>query len=644
MSLNLTIDDFDSFRFIKNVEVDSINSEVLKTVSRLDEKTQIEPYIRSSIFDINDTPHGPTEITDILTTRLRFNTKAKYAGFILKGKSFKKITAQHISHQIYRLKKIDGLEVAILAYTGTLLDQPQEQFISTCKEINCDYSVWNSYDLARLFISEGFICPRDGNIIEGSICSCGYNPKRESLNLFQEEAINELKLTHELNQERGLVILPTASGKTRVAAIDITNHSIKSVLYIAHTYEILETAKAEFELYFDEADLKILYSKNEISNLSRITFISIQLLNRNLSVLNQEQFDYIIIDEFHHAAARTYLKSIKYFKFKFLLGLTATPFRCDRKDITEICNGNIIVNYELKDGVITGILSPYHYFGYFDDVDYSKIKHDGVSYDIGDLEKALIIPERDKAIINKWKDKSLNKPTIGFCCSHKHAKRCCQNFNEEGIKSAVYISTTTSSERNEIIEAFKKGDLKIIFTVNVLNEGVDFPFVESLLFMRPTESKRIFLQQLGRGLRRFHGKTKTIVLDFIGNFKNAFKIIEYFGLTPELEDFDSIIRKPKNYKELFNLPLGCEIFFDEKVINVFSNQALLRENITNHNIHRILVQQFINLSLKLDRIPTWRDIDRNCIIDSSIYKMFYRRPQDLVDHNLDIMIERGILK
>lgn len=235
MATNLSIDDFDSFRFIKDVDEESIIPAVIKTVKNLDEKSQIEPYLRSTIFDINETPHGPTEIVDILTTKLKCLTNVRYSAFILKGKSFKTIKAKDISHQIYRLKKIQGLEVSVLAYTGNLLDQPQEEFVSTCIEIGCDYSIWNVYDLSRLFISEGIICPNDGNIIEGNICSCGYNPKKESLNLFQESAIKELKTTHDLNQSKGLIVLPTASGKTRVAAIDIMNHDFKCTLYIAHT-------------------------------------------------------------------------------------------------------------------------------------------------------------------------------------------------------------------------------------------------------------------------------------------------------------------------------------------------------------------------------------------------------------------------
>jgi superfamily II DNA or RNA helicase len=628
MSKLIKLENFTSFKFVKDFPLDEVNDSVLESVRQLNEKTELEPFIRSSIFDLNDTPHGPAEIVDILTTKISYDNKESYAALILKGKSFKTVKAKDISHQIYRLRKIAGLEIAILAYTNNILDQPQEEFVSTCKDIGIDYAIWNNFDIARILTSEGFICPKDGNKIDGNICECGYDPRKEELNIFQEEALKQLGTSHALNQKYGLVVLPTGSGKTRVAVKDIENTKPTRVIYIAHTHEILIGAKREFSSVFKKSEIKHHKSKDDLTDWAKVNLVTVQLLNQHLNSIKKDSFDYVVIDEFHHAAAKSYRKIQESLDFEFLLGLTATPFRSDRADLTALCENNIIVNYELRDGIDFGILSPYHYYGCFDDVNYSELRHNGISYDVRDLEKALIIPEREQAIISKWNERALNKPTIGFCCSQKHAERSAEIFTASGIPSETYLSYTTEEEREQKIKRFTNGDIKIIFTVDVFNEGVDFPFVECLMFLRPTESKRIFLQQLGRGLRRFHGKSKAIVLDFIGNFVNAYRIVEYFGLSPD--EFEEVVFRigtgsnHRSFKQIFNLPLGCEIAFDEQVINIFTNQIYDKSSINRHNIYRILVQQYLKVSQKLNRRARWADIDRNCIIGSEVYKIMFK--------------------
>src|SRR5205814_1817084 len=163
-------------------------------------------------------------------------------------------------------------------------------------------------------------------------------------------------------------------------------------------------------------------------------------------------------------------------------GLTATPFRGDRQNILQLCNNMIVVSYELRFGIETGVLCPYHYFGCFDDVDYSQINHNGSSYSIRDLERALIIPERDRAIIRKWREKVEDKSTVAFCCSIKHAERVAASFNAEGIPAAVYTSESDRPRRERMLSEFKAGAVSVLCVVDVLNEGADLPFVECLLF------------------------------------------------------------------------------------------------------------------------------------------------------------------
>jgi superfamily II DNA or RNA helicase len=164
----------------------------------------------------------------------------------------------------------------------------------------------------------------------------------------------------------------------------------------------------------------------------------------------------------------------------------------------------------------------------------------------------------------------------------------------------------------------------VVCVVDVLNEGADLPFIECLLFLRPTMSKRIFLQQLGRGLRKYTGKSHCVVIDFIGNFRNAYQIVEYHGLFPEEgEEQAADIRGIRNVKELFNLPLGCEVHFDERVIDIFSQQTLDPRNATRHNIGRILIYQYQKLQERLGHWPTRAEVDRTCLLHADFYKQVF---------------------
>lgn len=630
----IKVEEFECFRAVKEVPPSLINDQILSVVRNLDEKEELEPFIRSIIYDYNETPHGPAEIADIFTHRVTVNREQGMAAFILKGKSFKTVRPTHVAHQIYRLEKISGLKFAIFAATGIILDAVKEHFCTTAERQNCKYAIFDVTDLGRLFIAYGFLCPRDARRIIAGRCKCGYSPQNRILNVFQNEALKTLEEAHAIGQSAGLIILPPSSGKTRIAAEDSKKAKSKKVLYVAHTHEILDVAMSEFEAVYGKKNVRLHETETSLSELTTINIATIQLLQRHINRISSEQFDYLIIDEFHHAAANTYRKLIEKVEHSFLLGLTATPYRGDRQDILELCNNNIIVNYEMRTGIDIGILSPYHYFGCFDNVDYSKIKMKGNNYDIRDLEKALIIPERDEAIILKWKEKANEKPTIAFCCSRRHAERMAESFIKHGINAEVYLSDTVKEKRAALISDLQQGELKIICTVDVLNEGADFPFVECLLFLRPTESQRVFYQQLGRGLRKYVGKSHCIVIDFIGNFKNAYKLVEYQGLQPFKEESSNSFTWSKNPKDILNLPLGCTVNFDDKVLDIFAQQTLDPRTATRHNIGRILIYQYQKLCRRLRRIATKADVDRNLILNSDFYKQVFgswKKFEEIID-------------
>lgn len=624
MNLLVAIERFENFKEVRDFPIASIPSDVvpdlIQAVKILDEREEFEPWLRSILADGAQTPHGPAEIVDIFTHQVAIDGERGMAAFILKGKSFSTVKPADVAHQIYRLKKIDGLRFAIFAAPGTILDAAKEQFCSTCEEIGCHYSIFNGEDLVRLFVAYGFFCPRDASQIHNGRCrKCGYSPNKRILNLLQKEALEGLSIAHARAQKSGLIVLPPGTGKTRIAAEDAINAKAQRILYVAHTHEILDVALSEFEAKFGHENVGRIERSASLSNLKRVNVATIALLRRHLDKLNAGQFDYLIIDEFHHAAAASYRRVLEKLDPVFLLGLTATPFRGDQQNILKLCNNTIIVSHALRFGIETGVLCPFHYFGCFDDVDYSQIEHNGLAYSVRDLERALIIPERDQAIIAKWRKKVVSKPTIAFCCSISHAKRVAESFAAAGIRAVAYTSDIDWDQRKHLLNQFKAGSVCVLCVVDVLNEGADLPFVECLLFLRPTESKRIFLQQLGRGLRRYVGKAYCTVIDFIGNFKNANRIVEYQELLPFGDGEKHGPIGSYDLKNLLNLPLGCQVSFEDRVIELFYDQTLDSSFISNHNIRRVLVFQYDRLGQRLGRLPTKKDVDRNCVIGSDIY-------------------------
>ena len=248
---------------------------------------------------------------------------------------------------------------------------------------------------------------------------------------------------------------------------------------------------------------------------------------KNLERFSKDFFDYIVIDEAHHAAAPTYQRVLNYFNPRFLLGLTATPFRSDEKEILTSFDNHVFYQMDQEQAVSEGYLADINYIGYFDDIDYSNIRWNGNRYDIDDLNKKLMIESRDQSILKKYRDESVkNEKTIGFCTSIEHADYMANVFNKNGIRSvAIHSKSETSrsrfsnEERETLLKKFREDKFEVAFTVNMFNEGVDIPDVSTILMLRPTDSLTIFIQQIGRGLRLSDGKESLKVLDFIGNYR-----------------------------------------------------------------------------------------------------------------------------
>jgi superfamily II DNA or RNA helicase len=391
----------------------------------------------------------------------------------------------------------------------------------------------------------------------------------------QIEALYKLNRFREENGDKALVVAATGIGKTYLAAFD--SYDFNKVLFVAHREEILKQARASFEAVRPGADYGYFSSEHKDKE-SHILFASVQTLGKmeylNDSYFSPDYFDYIIIDEFHHAVADSYRNILNYFKPKFLLGLTATPERLDNKDVFVLCDYNIVYEARLKEVINKGWLVPFRYYGIYDDVDYSQVSYKNGKYDNLELEQALMINKRADIILNHYK-KYNTKRALGFCTSRNHAEYMAKYFNDNGVKSCSVVSGEgfdNSMERDEAISKLNKGDINVVFSVDMFNEGLDVPSVDLVMFLRPTESSTIFLQQLGRGLRKSPGKKYLNVLDFIGNYKKA-------NMIPFLLSGSSIERETsKESKRGMSLPKeedfpdDCIVDFDFRIIDIFKKQ------------------------------------------------------------------------
>jgi len=269
MGLLKRIEDFDGFSAVRRVSPESISGQLIEAVRKLDEREELEPYIRLIRHDPNETPHGPAEIADIFThpslldfgddvaaAKVSIQKLTGMAAFILKGRSFETVKPRDVAHQIYRLEKITGLAIAVFAASGTVLDAAKEQFVSTALRLGCNYSIFDAVDLARLFVAYGFLCPRDARKIISGRCACGYSPTNRLLNIFQKDALGALGHAHTSREPAGMIVLPPGSGKTRIAAEDALRANAEHGLYVAHAKEIVDVAQSEFEAVFGKQDVK----------------------------------------------------------------------------------------------------------------------------------------------------------------------------------------------------------------------------------------------------------------------------------------------------------------------------------------------------------------------------------------------------
>jgi superfamily II DNA or RNA helicase len=347
-------------------------------------------------------------------------------------------------------------------------------------------------------------------------------------NRMQKRAIENLERLRHSEEKKALVIAATGTGKTYMSAFDVKRYQPKKLLFVVHREEILKKAKETFEVFLPNEGLSFgLLTGNYKQKHADYVFATIQTLSNCYEEFDQKEFQYIIIDEAHHATSPSYEGVLNYFKPEFTLGMTATPERSDNGNVFDLFDNNVALEVRLHEALEDELVIPFHYFGITDieSVDLSDVHID----DIGEITKRLKVNERVDFIIEKMNFYGYDgekRKCLGFCASIEHANYMADEFNKRGYKSACLFGTHSSFQRELFINRLEddNDELEFIFTVDIFNEGVDIPSVNLVLMLRPTNSPIVFIQQLGRGLRKHVNKNFLTVLDFIGNHNKTFLI------------------------------------------------------------------------------------------------------------------------
>ncbi|MFI1705942.1 DUF3427 domain-containing protein [Streptomyces griseoruber] len=391
----------------------------------------------------------------------------------------------------------------------------------------------------------------------------------------QADMLERLRVEREVRgHQHNLLVAATGTGKTVMAALDYRNlhrqwggKNYPRLLFVAHRKEILKQSLRKYREVLDDASFGEVLFSGELPRDWQHVFASVQsLTDQRLDQFAPDHFDVIVVDEFHHATATTYRRVLNHFKPKQLLGLTATPERADGLNVQdEFFEGRIAAEMRLWEALDNDLLCPFHYFGVPDGTDLTRLNWRSGTYDqsqLGDLFSAD--HARARIVIKQVRDKvsdPTNMRALGFCVTRKHAHFMAKCFQDAGFKAAALDSESKPEVRDRVLSELKAGEIQAIFSVDLFNEGLDIPDVDTLLLLRPTSSATVFLQQLGRGLRRTPDKPVLTVLDFIGQHRAEFRFEEQFRAMTNLSR-NRLLEHAEHDFPL--LPSGCQIILEGK--------------------------------------------------------------------------------
>ena len=452
----------------------------------------------------------------------------------------------------------------------------------------------------------------------------------------QIEALCALENSRAEGSTKALVQAATGVGKTYLAAFDSKEY--KRVLFVAHREEILNQAAISFHNVRDSDDYGFFNGEEKTIDKS-VIFASVSTLGNdrylNADYFDTDYFDYIVVDEFHHAVNDQYRRIVDYFKPKFLLGLTATPERMDGRNIYELCDYNVPYEISLYEAINKGMLVPFHYYGIYDDTDYSKLHVVRGRYDEKELNETYIGNVHRHDLIYKYYCKYGSNRALGFCCSRAHAEEMAKEFCLRGTPAVAVYSDANgeySETRDVAIEKLRAGEIKVIFAVDMFNEGVDITSLDMVMFLRPTESPIVFLQQLGRGLRKSKGKDYLNVLDFIGNYEKAGKV-RFFLSGKRADSYD----KKSGCPSREDIPDDCLIDFDMRLIDLFNEMERKQKRLSD-----LINDEYYRVKDSLGHRPSRLELFTE--MDDEIYQLILKNSKaNVFKHYLDYLNELGEL-
>ncbi|HEL1611686.1 DEAD/DEAH box helicase [Streptococcus suis] len=561
----------------------------------------ISPYL-----DFND-PIAMKELLKLKNVQVRITPvnlqmHAKFYLFEQKDKQVIISGSSNLTHTALKVNYEWNVKLTS-THNGDFIQNAKEEFERIWeKSIVLDLEAINAYSVRRQTVI------KTATIQDESIASY-----QETIrpNKMQEQALEGLATVRKNGAQKALVISATGTGKTYLSAFDVKQYHPDRMLFIVHREQILQKSLKDFQkvLGFEDDEGCIYKSGMDISQ-KRYIFATIQTISRadNLQAFDPTSFNYILIDEVHKAGADSYKKVMSYFQPDFYLGMTATPERTDGQNIYELFDYNIAYEIRLQEALDNDMLCPFIYYGV------SDIKIDGQLIDEKATFSNLVSEQRVNHILEKIAYYGVSGEAVKgliFCSSVNEAKELEGQFNARGLRTRALSGEHSQEERQRVVQELENGNLDYILTVDIFNEGIDIPSVNQVVMLRNTQSSIIFIQQLGRGLRKHDSKEYVTIIDFIGNYQNNYLIpVALFGdQSMNKDNYRREVREPNILKGLTTI--NFEKVAKEQIFSSITNTTL--------SSIKILRDAFKDLENKLGRVPYLSDFVKLNSIDPLVF-------------------------